>query len=549
MGKNRECLLITWFNGLYFRKFFNIPERSTPENTMNYKISKTILLYLLTIILSSSFTNCSAQEDIKSNTTHDYCSIVREKKSTTLSRLLNPFSRLMKNKTGVYVLEEGDVSMIARGWFTRSAEKTIDIQYFIFSADNIGLIASDYLLKAADRGVRIRLLVDDIMVEADAVELIALDAHPNIFIKIYNPVTNVGKNIPQKVYSLASDFDGFNQRMHNKTFTVDGKIVITGGRNIADEYFDYDHRYNFRDRDVLLIGKITEKIQKSFNEFWKAPQSVALSDIIDKSKFEIHTEEKYEELHQYACNPDNFWPQVREKLQSFPEDFQKLNKSGHLVWVDNVDYVSDIPGKNDNENKVGGLSTQALIDLVKNAKESITIQSPYLVTTELSRTLFKEATKRGVEIKILTNSLSSTDNVEAFSGYQRDREALLESGVRIFEFKPDAAVRFKIMTGALQKKLNFAPIFGLHAKSLVIDKKIAVIGTFNLDPRSANLNTECVTVIHSEKVAGELYNVMQVDMQAENAWETTLDWNPDSKAGFWKELRVKMRYIVPKSVL
>ena len=183
------------------------------------------------------------------------------------------------------------------------------------------------------------------------------------------------------------------------------------------------------------------------------------------------------------------------------------------------------------------------------AKKSIDIQSPYLITTEVSQQLFLAAIQRGVSVNILTNSLSSTDNLEAFSGYQRERETLLGIGINIYEFKPDAAIRFKIMTGALQKEMNFTPIFGLHAKSMVIDQEIAVIGTFNLDPRSANLNTECIAVIYDSKIAGNLYNAMQEDIKPENAWNTTLTYNPDKEAGWLKRTKVWFRGVVPKSIL
>jgi putative cardiolipin synthase len=172
------------------------------------------------------------------------------------------------------------------------------------------------------------------------------------------------------------------------------------------------------------------------------------------------------------------------------------------VWLDDVPFISDAPGKNDGSKGlgVGGVSTSALIDLVKQAKSSIEIQTPYLITTELSQKLFRAAEERGVNIRILTNSLASTDNIEAFSSYQTDRETLLKTGVRIFEFRPDAAEQIKIMTGELREKLDHKPIFGRHAKSMVIDKQITVIGTFNLDPRSANLNTEFVVIVNSELI-------------------------------------------------
>ncbi|MBZ0247138.1 MAG: phospholipase D family protein [Cyclobacteriaceae bacterium] len=493
---------------------------------------------------------CSSNEETYPSINEDFCVQIHLDSNHSLASQLAPFSELMTTKTGVYTLEEGDNSMIARAWLTESAEETIDIQYFIFSADNIGLIAIDYLLRAADRGVKIRMLVDDIMVEADAEDLMALDAHPNLSIKIYNPSANIGKNLPEKLYSLSNDFRGFNQRMHNKTFIVDRKVVITGGRNIADEYFDYDHEYNFRDRDILLMGEVTNDINDSFNLFWESNLSVPMSDLYDGKDVDINAEAKYSYIQQYACNPENFWPQVREKIQSVPIAFKNIQASGDLVWVDSVSFVSDLPGKNEADGlKGGGTSTDHLIDLIRKAKKSVYIQSPYLVTTELSQQLFMEAIDKGVEVKILTNSMMSTDNLEAFSGYKRDREKLLETGIDIYEFKPDAAIRFKVMTGALQKEIDYTPIFGLHAKSMVVDESIAVIGTFNLDPRSANLNTECIAVVHDRTIAGNLYTAMLEDMKPENAWHTTLSFNPDGEAGWWKRFSIWLRGVVPKSIL
>jgi putative cardiolipin synthase len=214
------------------------------------------------------FCSHNEEEKNKGEAVVDFCASIHRDSTVSLSHKLDSLSGLMSAKTGVYVLEDGDGSMVARAWLSEYAEHSIDIQYFIFTADNVGLIAADYLVRAADRGVKVRILVDDIMVEADEQKLMTLDSHENISIRIYNPGSNTGKTISDKFHKLTQDFRGANQRMHNKTFTVDGKVVITGGRNIADEYFDYDHEYNFRDRDVLLIGGVTKNIQGSFNHFW-----------------------------------------------------------------------------------------------------------------------------------------------------------------------------------------------------------------------------------------------------------------------------------------
>ncbi|MFN8335954.1 MAG: phospholipase D family protein [Cyclobacteriaceae bacterium] len=502
-----------------------------------------LLILTLVAILA-----CSAPKNELPIAGKDFCSSIHRNDSLSLTAALAPVADSMKTKSGVYVLEDGGGSLVARAWLAEYAEKTIDIQYFIFSPDNVGLIACDYLVRAADRGVKVRLLVDDVMVEAGVHEILTLDSHENIDIKIYNPGVNLGKNILSKIKKFSSDFKGANQRMHNKTFIVDGKVCITGGRNIADEYFDYDHEYNFRDRDVLLLGKVNDNIEKSFEDFWTSNLSVPVTELVSEEEANYADTTRFDRLHQYACNPNNFWPQVRDRIQNLHKGFDGLQ--ANLVWLDDVQFVSDVPGKNDaNGLGGGGVSTDTLINLIKNAKRTIDIQSPYLVTSDLGQKLFKDAVARGVKIRILTNSMASTDNMEAFSGYKRDRKKLLSGGVRIFEFRPDAKERYLVMTGALQEKLNFTPIFGLHAKSMVIDGEVVVVGTFNLDPRSANLNTECVTVIRSKRVASGVLAGMETEFAPENSWETTLTFNPDSVASRSKRVKTWSLKMIPKDIL
>ena len=504
--------------------------------------------YIIAIIVLAS---CSQKEDKTLIPGTDFCSSIHRNDSISLSEELKDLTEMMSAKTGVYVLEDGAGSMVTRAWLSEYAEKTIDIQYFIFSTDNVGLIACDYLVRAADRGVKVRILVDDIMVNAEIEDILTMDSHENITIKIYNPGVNLGKSIFSKTKKFITDFRSANQRMHNKTFIVDEKVVITGGRNIADEYFDYDHEYNFRDRDVLLLGKVTKSVATSFTEFWNHSLSVPITELSDDVPEHKSDKNRFDRLHEYACNPENFWPQVRTKIEKLPTVFKQLKNSGALAWVDEVYFVSDIPGKNDGTSGLGGggVTTDALIDLVKNATNSLDIQTPYLITSELSQSLFREAVQRGVTVRILTNSLASTDNIEAFSSYQTDRKKLLQTGVEIYEFRPDAAERTRIMTGELQATLDHKPIFGLHAKSMVVDGNITVIGTFNLDPRSANLNTECVTVIHSEKVSLQVLKGMEEEFKSENSWQTTVDYNPDSEVNNLKRVKTWTRKILPKDIL
>lgn len=481
----------------------------------------------------------------------DFCAGKNQRDSLTIAGELGFAESYSSEKTGVYVLEEGDISMIARAWLTDHAEKSIDIQYFIFSVDNIGLIACDYLVRAADRGVKVRIIVDDIMVEAEEEDIATLDAHENIEIKIFNPNINIGKNLAGKIGKVLTDFKGINRRMHNKCFIADDLIAITGGRNIADEYFDYDHDYNFRDRDILVLGKTVRDMKNSFELYWNHPLSIPVASLVKPDRLALSGPDRYEKLHQYACDSSNYWPQVREKIRNLPTAFHALQLSGGIVWTDSVEYIADDPAKNKTPESWSGSgrTTEYLMQMVRDAKQSIDIQSPYLITTKEVRELFQSKTKEGVKIRIMTNSLESTDNTEAFSGYQRDRKALLATGVRIFEYKPDAAIRKKIMTGALTGNPEFTPVFGLHAKTMVIDGRITAVGTFNLDPRSAHLNTECFVVVHSENIARGVMKIMEEEFSPDNCWETTRDFNPDSQVSVGKRIKTLTRRIVPKKIL
>ena len=495
------------------------------------------------------FTSCSESHVEIPESKTDFCASIHRNDSLSLNGELAGLKDSLEKKTGVFVLEDGSSSMVARAWLTEYAEKTIDIQYFIFSTDNVGLIACDYLVRAADRGVKVRMLVDDIVVDAGPHEILTMDSHENIEIKIYNPGVNLGKNLVQKIGKFATDFKGANQRMHNKTFNADNKVVITGGRNIADEYFDYDHEYNFRDRDLLMLGKEIKAVSSSFEQFWASPLSVPVTQLVEDPEIDKNAPNRFERLHRYACNPKNFWPQVRERMTMLPQAFRNIVATGQLKWLDSVQFIADVPGKvTDGSRELSNTAT-TLFDLVRNAKCTIDIQSPYLVTTDKGKALFKAAVERGVKVRVLTNSLASTDNLEAFSGYKRDRKELLQTGIRIFEFRPDAKEQFNIMTGALEDSSGFKPVFGLHAKTMVVDGHITVIGTFNLDPRSAYRNSECITVVHSKDIARSVLRGMEDEFNPENSWETTLQFNPDEFAGTAKRAKVLSRRVVPKGIL
>ena len=225
----------------------------------------------------------------------------------------------LEDGSGAYILEKGDEALMARAWLTDHAIRSIDVQYFIWSTDNIGILAGESLLTAADKGVRVRVLVDDLLVDAKDETLIALDAHPNVDIRIYNPQHSVGVSRIRRLVNLVMDFRDANQRMHDKTAIFDNLVAITGGRNMADEYFDFNREYTFRDRDVLLIGNVVHSMTSNFNEFWNSPYALSVSELLGQdsgaypaSRIEVH----YAALHQYANDPANYEPEVREDRKS-----------------------------------------------------------------------------------------------------------------------------------------------------------------------------------------------------------------------------------------
>ena len=437
--------------------------------------------------------------------------------------------------TGSLVLDRGEQALLARAWLVDYARRSIEVQYFIWSTDNIGILASEALLRAAQRGVAVRVLVDDLLVDAPDETLLALAEHPNVEIRIYNPVHSVGVPWYRRLLNLATDFRGANQRMHDKTLIIDGELAITGGRNMADEYFDYNHDYNFRDRDALVIGAVVPAMLDSFERFWANPLAVPVEQLHEGVTVDGGNAQRiYGELAAYAAAATNFAPEVRAAIGAIPDDFVAL--AAELSWG-RVDFISDLPGKNSGADGFGGggLSTAALAELLATAQREVVIQSPYVVLSEPAFALFRQLRSRGVRIRISTNSLASTDNLQAFSGYLDQREELVEAGIEVFEYRPDPQVQAQIMARYAVRPT--APVFAVHAKTLIVDRNVVYVGTYNLDPRSENLNTEVGVIIHDAERAAAVAAAIDTDMAPGNSWNAAAD-EPDQFAPLDKRVRV-----------
>jgi putative cardiolipin synthase len=436
-------------------------------------------------------------------------------------------------QTGAYVLETGSHALISRYWLADHARASIDVQYFIWSTDNIGILAAEALLRAAERGVKVRVLVDALLIDAPDVSLVALARHPQVEIRLYNP---------KKLWSAVGDLRGFNQRMHDKTMIVDGRLAITGGRNMAAEYYDYNREYNFRDRDVLLLGAVVKDMGASFERFWASELAVPAEQLHEGAGLEdADVRRVYAGLHDYARSPSNFAPEVRASIAAVPAAFPQIARD--MVWG-KAQFISDAPGKNQSRGLSGGGATAAaLARLVENSRSRVVVQSPYLVMSDRALALFGDARRRGVKVRISTNSLASTDNIQAFSGYRNQRARLLGMGIDIFEYKPDPEVQ-KALLRASPAAQGKPPVFSLHAKTMVIDGEILFVGTFNFDPRSENLNTEVGVIIPNRALALEVEGAIENDMRPANSWNAATD-EPDSHVGLIKRGRTRFWQLVP----
>jgi putative cardiolipin synthase len=295
---------------------------------------------------------------------------------------------------------------------------------------------------------------------------------------------------------------------------------------------------------------VANDIQTSFNRFWASPLSAPVEELYDGLGLmrknvnvnDIEIRQVYAHLHQYAKNPENFSPEMRQAIEKAPHTIKQLLEKA--TWT-NIEFISDTPGKNSNRLLLGGggKTTERLAALVENAKQSIVIQSPYLVMSSEAIKLFKRALKRGVHVKINTNSLASTDNLAAFSGYRNQRDELIKMGIEIYEFKPNPSIAKKLMRNETVNQKE-PPTFAIHAKTMVVDKHTVYIGTFNFDPRSENLNTEVGVIATDEQLGQLVEETILTDMLPENSWDATAG-NADKHAPFKKRLKVIKFQLMP----
>ena len=409
-----------------------------------------------------------------------------------------------------------DVGPVALRWrlaMMDTATTSIDAQYFIWKQDAVGSLLMERLLRAADRGVRVRLLIDDSFLSGEDEMMLDVDAHPNVEMRIYNPFQVRSSSMLLRYFENLNDYARTNHRMHNKLLIADGQVAIVGGRNIASEYFDFNEDENFRDFDVLTTGKVLPEISSSFDDYWNSGWAYPVT-IVDHWRAQApELASLRKRLRSIASVLDGWQTAADTDLQTLPVRWAAL--AGTLL-----------PGKasvlEDNPRFEGtSLPVQAADHISQlfsaTSKDAMSI-SAYLIPSDALLQTARELTDRGVKIRALTNSLASNNHIAAHTAYRHRRKQIVEAGVDLHELRPDPADR----------KHFEAPGFGaetvrLHAKILVLDQRLVFVGTINTDPRSMVLNTEVSLMVDSPELASGILAAFAPDFLPENSWQVSLD--------------------------
>lgn len=413
-----------------------------------------------------------------------------------LAESVNRMHEQHPQQSGVAVLAQGTDAFAARMLLADAATRSIDVQYYIWRGDLTGYLLLDRLRQAADRGVRVRLLLDDHGVSGLDPEIVALQAHPHIEVRLWNPF-----NLRRlKMASYTFDFSRLNRRMHNKSFTIDGHASVVGGRNVGDEYFDTGLTPLFVDLDVLLIGAIVPAIGADFDRYWNSPSAYPAQQIIAPM-------EAGDPIGQ-GLEPFRHSAQLAE-YQTLLQSSELVNKLAagtlDMEWTQ-VTLVSDDPAKGQGAIASDRLLSGRMFNAVGPIEQQFDGVSAYFVPGAAGVQVFAGLEERGVQVRILTNALESTDVLPVHAGYSKRRKQLLEDGVQLFELRRQAAPDSPI------RKFGSFGVLGssgasLHAKTFAVDGQRIFVGSFNFDPRSAMLNTEMGVLIDSERLAGSLHQL------------------------------------------
>jgi cardiolipin synthase C len=413
------------------------------------------------------------------------------------------------DESAFWLLDRNERAWLARLALTDEAVSTLDIQYFIWQADATGYLLLRRVLQAADRGVRVRLLLDDFALLGMDSLLAGLDAHPSVEVRVYNPWRR--RATLARPFELLFRFGELNSRMHNKVYAADDRFAIIGGRNIGDRYFGLHDGFIQNDLDLMSVGPATTKILASFEEYWTSsvtfPASYLRGNGTPDRLLAAARARLDESVNAQAGTLSATGTEPREWTELLDSLAQSFFIGRSVLHVDSHDLNPVRPVQVDADLK----------QLVAGAESEVLISTPYFIPDVEFADILRGLTASGVRVAVVTNSLESNNQSIAHTGYRHWRRPLLAAGVELYEFRRDAELRFDYATPPAEPEA-----MGLHAKAVVVDRERSFIGSPNVDPRSLVLNTEIALTIDSPELAASVAALIIRDMQPDNAWRVTL---------------------------
>jgi putative cardiolipin synthase len=481
---------------------------------------RLVLSYLIFCVAAGLLAGCSTMPSLDHRSVSTALSDTGD---TKLGKAVAERVASHPGKSGLYPLLNARDAFAARVHLAGVAERSLDVQYYIWHKDRTGTLLFEALRQAADRGVRVRLLLDDNNTSGMDTTLAALDAHPNIEIRLFNPFV-----IRQpRWFGYFSDFSRLNRRMHNKSFTADNQVAIIGGRNVGDEYFGANDGALFADLDLLAVGPVVNEVSKQFDRYWASASAYPADRMLPPASA-ASMEEFMEQATLVERDPATI--EYRKALleSSFVHDMMQHHLP--FEWAA-TRMISDNPAKGigqaaDETLLVG----QIMMQTIGMPKSELDVVSPYFVPTDTGVYMFKTLAQQGVRIRVLTNSLEATDEAAVHAGYSKRRKSLLESGVILYELRPASSNDGTLKSAGHRGSLSDT---SLHAKTFSVDRTHVFVGSFNFDPRSARLNTEMGFVIESPALAQQIEAALSRRMPV-NAYQVHLS---DTGQLYWTERR------------
>jgi len=470
------------------------------------------------ILVLAAFVGCAP---IQHNVVREPSTALPAAHDTPSSRYVQSEVNKHVDASGFRLLTNSTNALMSRIALADHAAHSIDLQYFIFQNDATGRLVAQRLLAAADRGVRVRMLLDDYALDDEYDLLDALDAHPNIEVRVFNPFRTRAKFLPAKIVQFVLEWRRLNRRMHNKSFIVDGNVAVIGGRNIGDAYFDAADTSNFRDVDVIAIGPVVPEASRSFDAYWNSDAAIPVSATGKKRDPQRDLSSTRDALaHEARAFAESDYAQAA--IKEFPSG-PTADRSGAWFWGEAV-LVADQPEKIEARSDEPILRIgPKLKQVIDTAQHEVLFTSPYFVPGKSGVSYLTSLAGRGVSTKVLTNSLAATDEPAAHAAYSHYRRDLLNGGVQLYELHP--------MPGTIQSPTAYGTSSGisLHAKSIVVDRHYVFIGSMNMDQRSKLLNTEMGVIVDSPGLAKAVAEFFDRATAPENAFRVELKPEPHGR--------------------